>query len=108
MRVRLTSLTSQIVANAVGNPRRWFGGVSLNDLIWHQAIMTMQELEFTHPRSPVVPDEDDALWSILATGLIDPSDHDGRWATAIRSMRYSALMGERLWSMIGKEKSRVG
>jgi len=68
----------------------------------------MQELEFTHPCSPVVPDEDDALWYLLTTGLIDSTDHDGRWATAIRSMRYSASMGERLWSMIKKEKSRVG
>ena len=92
----------------MSNPQGWFGGVSLDDLLWHQAIVTMQELEFTHPRSPVVPDEDDALWSLLTTGLIDPTDHDGRWATAIRSMRYSASMGERLWSMIKKEKSRVG
>ena len=68
----------------------------------------MQELEFTHPHSPTVMDEDDALWSLLTTGLSDPTDHDGRWAMAIRSMRYSASMGERLWSMIKKEKSRVG
>ena len=68
----------------------------------------MQELEFTHPCSPTVMEEDDALWSLLATGLIDPTDHDGRWATTIQLMRYSASMGERLWSMIKKEKSRVG
>jgi len=53
----LIVLSYQIVADAVSNPQGWFGGVSLNDLLWHQAIITMQELEFTHPRSPTVMEE---------------------------------------------------
>ena len=80
----------------------------MDDVLWHQAIVTIQELEYTHPRDLTRTEGDDNLWSLLVTGLSDPTDNDGCWVTAIRSMRYSSAIGEHLWALIKKEKSRVG
>ena len=80
----------------------------MDDVLWHQAIMTIQELEFTHPRDPARTEDDNVLWSLLVMGLSDPTDNDGHWSTAIQSMRYSLAIGECLWALIKKEKSRVG
>jgi len=96
------------MANALQNPRGWYGGVSLDDVLWHQAIVTIQELEYTHSRDLAKTEDDNVLWSLLVTGLSDPTDNDGQWSTAIQSMRYSLAIGEHLWALIKKEKSRVG
>ena len=47
------------------------------------------------------------LWSLLTRGIYDHAPEDRPWDASTRSMRYSAIMGDRLWAMWESERDRV-
>jgi len=47
------------------------------------------------------------LWSMIHLGILDKEGIDKPWDASTRSMRHSAVIGDRLWSMIEKEQQRV-
>ena len=82
--------------------------VSVDDLLWMQAIVVQQDLvAMTH--SILNPNEDErALRRLLYEGILDWKEEDCPWNASTRSMRYSAALMDRLWSLFQKERSRVG
>ena len=55
-----------------------------------------------------MPTSDWLLFHQLRLGLIDPrSSYDNPKDAATRAMRYSALLVERMWTMVDRECARV-
>jgi len=48
------------------------------------------------------------LWSMIRLGILDKEGINKPWDASMRSMRHSAIIGDRLWSMIEAEHTRVG
>jgi hypothetical protein len=53
------------------------------------------------------PDEERALFHLIEDGIIDASELDNPMPASTRSMRYTAVVADRLWSIIEREKKRV-
>lgn len=47
------------------------------------------------------------LYSLLQSGTVDLSDMDRPREVAQRSLRYSAALADRLWSLVEEERSKV-
>jgi len=47
------------------------------------------------------------LWSMICLGILDKDGINKPWDASTRSMRHSAMIGDRLWSMVEKEQQRV-
>ena len=84
-------------------------GCTVNDEMWHHALMTMAHLE-----SEVRPDlqnqrpEEWVLYQLICRGVIDQDDNwDKVFCPATRAMRYSASLVDLLWVKINQERERV-
>lgn len=77
-----------------------------NDQIWSGGIAGLHNLE--RRREVNMPATDRVLFHQLYTGLIDlcPNYHLPMDA-AMRVMRYSAMLVERMWPMVEREQQRV-
>jgi len=47
------------------------------------------------------------LWSMIRLEILDKEGIDKPWDASTRSMRHSAVIGDRLWSLVEKEQQRV-
>jgi len=84
-----------------------YDGGYLNDRLWVQAMSTaryMDEVRRGNLRSG--PDES-ILWRMIRCGVLDHSEEDKVWDSSTRAMRQSAVIGDRLWSLIEKEQEKV-
>ena len=77
-----------------------------NDQTWIGGIAGLCNLK--RRRSEDLPTSDRLLFHQLWLGLIDPRpNYDPPKDAATRVMRYSALLVERMWTMVDRECARV-
>ena len=83
----------------------WVAGVTLNDQLWHQALVRDRVLESL--RGSEQGPNDVMMWTLLHCGVIDASIIDKSWNGSTRSMRYSAVLVGRLWGLLAGERTQV-
>ena len=83
----------------------WVAGATLDDQLWHQALVIDHVLESLHG-SEQGPD-DTMMWTLLRRGIIDASVIDKPWNGSTQSMRYSAVLVSQLWGFLAGERTRV-
>ena len=83
----------------------WVTGVTLDDQLWHQALVMDRVLESLHG-SKQGPN-DAMMWTLLCHGIIDADSVDKPWNGLTWSMRYSAVLVGRLWGLLVGERTRV-
>ena len=79
----------------------------MDDQLWHQAISSVRYIEEFHRG---VRSEDGSnlhLFNLIRRGLVDPEQEDKMSEATTRAMRYTAIVGERLWAMVEGERARV-
>ncbi|KAF9642189.1 hypothetical protein BDM02DRAFT_3193724 [Thelephora ganbajun] len=87
-------------------PRRQFAlGCSFDDIIWQQAISAMKNIDHTH-RGLQTNDDESVLFSLLQAGLVDHQAFDLPHKWSSRSIRYSAIVADHLWSLYTTEHTR--
>ena len=84
----------------------WVAGATLDDQLWHQALVMDRVLESLcgSEQGP----NDAMMWTLLRRGVIDADVVDKPWNGSTRSMRYSAVLVGRLWGLLAGERTRVG
>ena len=83
----------------------WVAGATLDDQLWHQALVMDCVLESLQG-SEQGPN-DAMMWTLLHHGVIDADSVDKPWNGSTRSMRYSAVLVGRLWGLLAGERTRV-
>ena len=83
----------------------WVAGATLNDQLWHQALVMdcVLELLCGSEQGP----NDAMMWTLLCHGVIDASIVDKPWNGLTLSMRYLAMLVGRLWGLLAGERTRV-
>jgi hypothetical protein len=84
----------------------WIFDISLDDIIWQQAINSYRYVEQVW-RQRSAPNDEFMLFQMLHVGLVDVSPRDRPFPMATRSMRYSAILAEKLWAIAERERLRV-
>ena len=80
--------------------------LTVNDQTWIGGIAGLRNLE--QRRNEDMPTSDWPLFHQLQLGSIDTRpNYDNPKDAATRAMRYSALLVERLWTMVDRECARV-
>ena len=80
--------------------------LTVNDQTWIGGIAGLRNLE--RRRAEDMPTSDRLLFHQLQLGLIDPRpNYDNPKDAATRAMRYLALLVERMWTMVDRERARV-
>ena len=80
--------------------------LTVNNQTWIGGIAGLHNLE--RRRNEDMPTSDRLLFHQLRLGLIDPRpSFDNPKDAATRAMRYSALLVERMWTMVDRERARV-
>ena len=92
-------------------------GLSLDDQLWHQSLVAYhrhQEVErATGARASPEwagvqqTDDDQVLLKLLERGITDQSAFDKPFNASTRSMRFAAVMGDCLWSLLERERLQV-
>ena len=83
----------------------WVAGATLNNQLWHQALVMDHILESLHG-SEQGPNNA-MMWTLLRWGVIDPSVVDKPWNGSAQSMRYLAMLVGRLWGLLAGERTWV-
>ena len=83
----------------------WVAGATLDDQLWHQALVMDRVLELL--RGSEQGPNDVIMWTLLRRGVIDASVVDKPWNGSTWSMRYSAVLVGRLWGLLAGERTRV-
>ena len=83
----------------------WVAGATLDDQLWHQALVMDRVLESL--RGSEQGPNDAMMWTLLHQGVINASVVDKPWNGSTRSMRYSAVLVGRLWGLLAGERTWV-
>ena len=84
----------------------YLGNLVFDDLVWHQSIVSLERLQTF--RGGLRADPDDAVfWQLLMRGVLDMEPEERPMDASTRAVRYSAVMGDRLWAMVQGERLRV-
>ncbi|KAF9642873.1 hypothetical protein BDM02DRAFT_3132804 [Thelephora ganbajun] len=84
------------------SPDKSYG--SFNDQMWQQAISSLRNIDETHRKCSMYDDES-VLFELIERGMVDLSPSDN---VAIGSIiRYMAVVGERLWSMLESQQAMI-
>ena len=83
----------------------WVAGATLDDQLWHQALVMDRILELLCRSEQ--GSNDAMLWTLLRRGVIDGSVIDKPWNGSTRSMRYLAVLIGRLWGLLAGERTWV-
>ncbi|KAF9642117.1 hypothetical protein BDM02DRAFT_3133314 [Thelephora ganbajun] len=87
-------------------PHRQFAhGCSFDDIVWQQAIGALMNQDHTRRGRDLVDDEK-VLYDLVSSGLIDHQDFDEPHKWSSRSIRYLAVVADRLWSLFEAERKR--
>ena len=83
----------------------WVAGATLDDQLWHQALVMDRVLEslWGSKQGP----NDAMMWTLLCRGVIDADSVDKPWNGSTRSMWYLAVLVGRLWGLLAGERTRV-
>ena len=68
----------------------WVSGATLNDQLWHQALVMDHVLESLHGSEQ--DPNDVMMWTLLCHSVIDASVVNKPWNGSTRSMRYLAIL----------------
>ena len=80
--------------------------LTVNDQTWIGGIAGLCNLERRWAEDMLTSDR--LLFHQLQLGLVDPRpNYDNPKDAATRAMRYSALLVERMWTMVDREHARV-
>ena len=92
-------------------------GLSLDDQLWHQSLLTYhrhQEVEWATRAWALSnwvgvqhTNDDQVLLKLLERSITDQSVIDKPFDASTHSMRFVAVMGDRLWSLLEREQLRV-
>ena len=83
----------------------WVPRATINDQLWHQALVVdyvLESLRGSKQRSNNV-----MMWTLLQQGVLDLSGEDHLYNSAICSIWYSAALGCHLWGLLASECTRV-
>src|SRR5882762_1504581 len=81
----------------------------MDDTLWSLALaLGCHMKEVRKPAARNWTHDERAMFHLLEGGLFDARAQDKPWDTSTQSMRYTAVMGDRLWSMYETERNRVG
>ena len=83
----------------------WVAGVTLDDQLWHQALVMDCVLELL--RSSEQGFNDTMMWTLLCWGIINASVVDKPWNRSTQSMRYLAMLVGRFWGLLAGERTWV-
>ena len=83
----------------------WVSGATLDNQLWHQALVMDCVLESL--RGSEQGPNDAMMWTLLCWGIIDASVVDKPWNESTWSMRYLAVLVGRLWGLLAGERTRV-
>ena len=75
----------------------WVAGATLDDQLWHQALVMDHVLESLRGSEQGLNDA--MIWTLLRWGVINASVFDKPWNGSTWSMRYSAVLIGRLWGL---------
>ena len=94
-------------ARSVDRRNDWLNGCSIDDQLWHQSMVSyFNQMDHASDELNYSPDEK-VLRILLARGVLDMDEFDKVWDGATRSMRYSAVMMDRMLTMFQEEQKRV-
>ena len=86
----------------------WVAGCTLDDIVWHQALVTLRHLDSDlRPKKKELPMDQSVLYDLLRHGVVDPRPRDRAFDVPTRLMRYSAAITDRVWALLNKETTRV-
>ena len=86
----------------------WAAGCTLDDIVWHQALVTLRRLDSElRPKRKELPADQWVLYELLRHGVVDPRPRDRAFDASTRAMRYSAAVTDRVWALLDKETTRV-
>ena len=93
------------------NPEEDFRNVldkrlSVDNLVYHGSLVAFHKNQLDH-RADDMPLNDTALYHLLNVRTRDMDTADKPWDALTCSMRYTACLGDRLWTMITREQNRV-
>ena len=81
----------------------WAAGCTLDDIIWHQALVTLRRLDSElRPKRKELPADQWVLYELLRHGVVDPRPRDWAFDASTRAMRYSAAITNRVWALSGQ------
>ena len=83
----------------------WVAGATLDDQLWHQALVMDRILESL--RGSEQGPNDAMMWTLLRRGVIDASVVDKPWNGSTQSMRYLAVLVGQLWGLLAGEGTWV-
>ncbi|KAF9646135.1 hypothetical protein BDM02DRAFT_3130566 [Thelephora ganbajun] len=78
--------------------RQYMSGCSFDDIVWQQAIGSLMNQDHSRCGCDMVDDEK-VLFDLVLAGLVDPQEFDKPHKWSSHSIRYSAVMADRLWSL---------
>ena len=78
----------------------------MDDLVFHGSLVAFHKNQLDR-RAEDMPLNDVALYHLINVGARDMDAPDKLWGALMRSMRYAACLGDRLWTMITREQNRV-
>src|SRR6201995_210469 len=102
------------VDEQVANDPLWYRKMAVpeyiaDDRIWFWAMGTARIHDKRIRRGEVMSSANDvAMQNMIRLGLYDWTAEDHPWDCSTRSMRYAALVSDRLWELLRLERQRVG
>jgi hypothetical protein len=85
--------------------RSWIKGLTKDDEIWFQSIVTaLSNGQRLHLGLPYC---DQFLWKMIQMGYTDGRPEDRPWDASTRAMRYGAILGDRIQANVEIERKRV-
>ena len=85
--------------------RSWVDRITLDDQLWFQAICTSRSQGLRLQGG--LPHNDGWLWKLIQLGYLDGREADRPWDASTRSMRYAAILVDRLLGALETERARV-
>ena len=86
----------------------WAAGCTLDDIIWHQALVTLRRLDLDlRPKRKELPADQWVLYKLLRDGVVNPRPRDRAFDASTQVMRYSAAITDWVWVMLDQETTRV-
>src|ERR1700753_4299493 len=102
------------VDEQVANDPLWYHKTTMpeyiaDDRIWFWAMGTARICDECIRRGEVMSSANDvAVQNMIHLGLYDWTAEDRPWDGSTRSMRYAAVISDRLWELLRLERQRVG
>ena len=86
----------------------WAVGCTLDNIVWHQALVTLRQLDSElRLKRKELPADQWVLYELLCHGVVDPRLRDRAFDALTRAMRYSTAVTDRVWALLDKETTRV-